>query len=86
MIRQCSWSFAAARDVERKMFEKEMIDAKFLQKVNNSFLSNMSHEIRTPLNSILGFTNVLLKTGLDLQQKNTRSYKYKRQVFKSAYK
>jgi signal transduction histidine kinase len=77
--------FAAARDVERKMFEKEMIDAKFLQKVNNSFLSNMSHEIRTPLNSILGFTNVLLKTGLDLQ-KNTRSYKYKRQVFKSAYK
>jgi hypothetical protein len=29
---------------------------------------------------------VLLKTGLDLQQKNTRSYKYKRQVFKSAYK
>ena len=29
----------------------------------------MSHEIRTPLNSILGFTNVLLKTELGTEQK-----------------
>ena len=29
----------------------------------------MSHEIRTPLNSILGFTNVLLKTDLGEKQK-----------------
>jgi signal transduction histidine kinase len=57
-------SFAARDVTERKMFEKEMIDAKFLQKLLQSqttVLSNMSHEIRTPLNSILGFTNVLLK-------------------------
>jgi len=33
------------------------------------FLSTMSHEIRTPLNSILGFTNVLLKTDLGDKQK-----------------
>ena len=33
------------------------------------FLSTMSHEIRTPLNSILGFTNVLLKTDLGEKQK-----------------
>jgi len=33
------------------------------------FLSTMSHEIRTPLNSILGFTNVLLKTDLSEKQK-----------------
>jgi signal transduction histidine kinase/ActR/RegA family two-component response regulator len=33
------------------------------------FLSTMSHEIRTPLNSILGFTNVLLKTHLGEKQK-----------------
>ena len=66
--------FAAARDVtERKMFEKELIDAKVsaenATKSKQQFLSNMSHEIRTPLNSILGFTNVLLKTELGAEQK-----------------
>ena len=38
-------------------------------KFKQQFLSNMSHEIRTPLNSILGFTNVLLKTKLGVEQK-----------------
>ena len=37
-------------------------------KFKQQFLSNMSHEIRTPLNSILGFTNVLLKTELGVEQ------------------
>ena len=66
--------FAAARDVtERNVFEKDLIHAKVsaenATKSKQQFLSNMSHEIRTPLNSILGFTNVLLKTELGLQQK-----------------
>ena len=57
---------------EQKRIEKELIDAKeFAENATKSkqqFLSNMSHEIRTPLNSILGFTNVLLKTELDEKQ------------------
>ncbi|WP_457748922.1 FIST N-terminal domain-containing protein [Sulfurimonas sp.] len=32
------------------------------------FLANMSHEIRTPMNGILGFTELLAKTKLDLTQ------------------
>ena len=38
-------------------------------KFKQQFLSNMSHEIRTPMNSIVGFTNVILKTELNGKQK-----------------
>jgi CheY-like chemotaxis protein/nitrogen-specific signal transduction histidine kinase len=58
---------------EQKLFEEKLIEAKTsaenAAKSRQQFLSNMSHEIRTPLNSILGFTNVLLKTELGSQQK-----------------
>jgi signal transduction histidine kinase/ActR/RegA family two-component response regulator len=58
---------------ESKLFEKELMDAKIkaenATKSKQQFLSNMSHEIRTPLNSLLGFTNVLLKSQLGKEQK-----------------
>ncbi|WP_050855240.1 ATP-binding protein [Flavobacterium frigoris] len=58
---------------EQKLFENELMEAKesaeSATKSKQQFLSNMSHEIRTPLNSILGFTNVLLKTELEIEQK-----------------
>src|ERR1700751_1439980 len=69
-----------ARDVTaQKQFEKELIEAKRnaeqerqiaeeAVQAKTQFLSNMSHEIRTPMNAIIGFTKVILKTGLSVKQ------------------
>ena len=49
--------------------EHKTVIAEEALKFKQQFLSNMSHEIRTPMNSIIGFTNVILKTELDQKQK-----------------
>ena len=60
---------AAELKHEKELAELATLKAEVAVKSKQQFLSNMSHEIRTPLNSILGFTNVLMKTKLDIKQK-----------------
>lgn len=58
---------------DRKRVEEEMQRSKLLAeesaKSKSDFVANMSHELRTPLGVILGFTDLVKKTALSVQQK-----------------
>lgn len=43
--------------------------AEKLMRMEEQFMANMSHEIRTPMNAIIGFTQMLNKTDLNMDQR-----------------
>ncbi len=55
------------QNIELDFARKNALQA---SRAKSEFLANTSHELRTPLNGILGFTSLLLKTGLTNQQKD----------------
>lgn len=71
---ECSHFVAILREVtKRKARDNELAQARIAAEAANiakaEFLSLMSHEMRTPLNPILGFTDLLLETALDEEQR-----------------
>lgn len=65
---------ASIRDVTRRK-ELEIQRNEALRRAEDaadakaSFLANMSHEIRTPMNGVIGFTELLLESDLDDEQR-----------------
>jgi signal transduction histidine kinase len=56
--------------LEKERAEMEKHKAEQSEKFKQQFLANMSHEIRTPINSIIGMTNLILRSVLnDTQSK-----------------
>jgi len=59
---------ASSRIRERRLVNRELVYAKEQaeesERLKSAFLTNMSHELRTPLNAIIGYSGLMIDSGL----------------------
>jgi signal transduction histidine kinase/CheY-like chemotaxis protein len=59
------WQYrdVTAREADRRALEAARDEAERASRVKSEFLARMSHEIRTPIAAVVGFADVLLRSG-----------------------